>query len=61
MKYLKNINDIFEKNEIEEIDNFTARYYDLFDDEEEPANEKDLINFNERNKKIQMFEEYIKK
>lgn len=44
-----------------EIDNFTARYYDLFDDEEEPANEKDLINFNERNKKIQMFEDFVKK
>jgi hypothetical protein len=47
-----------EKNENVDTDNFTARYYDDFDDEEEKANELDLQEFNPKNRKIQMFEEY---
>lgn len=50
-----------EFNENVDVDNFTARYYDNFDDEEEPANETDLINFDSGNKKIQMFEDFVKK
>jgi hypothetical protein len=42
----------------EEIDNFTARYYDDFDDEEEKANEYDLQEFNPKNRKIQLFEAF---
>lgn len=43
----------------EEIDNFTARYYDNYDDEEPAANEDDLQNFSPQNKKIQMYEKFI--
>jgi hypothetical protein len=56
MKITK-FNSIFE-DDSNEIDNFTARYYDNYDDEED-------INSYEENsiealKKIQMFEEFIK-
>lgn len=43
----------------EEIDNFTARYYDNYDDEEPAANEDDLQEFSPKNKKIQMYEKLI--
>lgn len=44
-------------NENIEIDNFTARYYDDFDDEEEPANEQDLLNITKENiRKVQLYE-----
>lgn len=46
-----------ETNENVEIDNFTARYYDNYDDEE-PNYEENSI---EALKKIQMFEDFIKK
>lgn len=56
--YKKNL-DFFRKNENVEIDNFTARYYDNYDDEE------DQNNYNENSiealKKIQMFEKDKKK
>lgn len=57
MKNLKNFIKFNESNE--EIDNFTARYYDNYDDEEEAANEDDLQEFSSQNKKIQMFEDFI--
>lgn len=50
-----------EFNENAEVDNFTARYYDNYDDEEDAANEKDLQDFSITNKKIQMFEDFVKK
>jgi hypothetical protein len=40
-----------------DIDNFTARYYDDYDDEEPTANEEDLNEFSPKNRKIQMYEE----
>ena len=46
---------------VEEIDNFTSRYYDNYDDEEPAANELELQEFNPKNKKIQMFEDFISK
>lgn len=49
----------FEQINEEEIDNFTARYYDNYDDEED-----NLDNYEENSmgylKKIQLFEEFIK-
>jgi hypothetical protein len=48
----------FDKNENVEIDNFTSRYYDNFDDEEPAANEDDLQNFSPTNKKIHLFEDF---
>ena len=40
-----------------DIDNFTARYYDNYDDEEEPSYEVNLQDIDENNiKKIQMYE-----
>jgi hypothetical protein len=41
-----------------EIDNFTARYYDNYDDEEDKNSYDE--NSVEALKKIQMFEEFIK-
>ena len=61
MKKLKSYDGFNPLKESEDIDNFTARYYDNFDDEEETANENDLINFDGRNKKIQMFEDFSDK
>lgn len=48
---------------IETIDNFTAQYYDNYDDEEEETDyEVDFQNNSEENlKKIQMFEDFIDK
>jgi hypothetical protein len=49
----------FEKdNENVEVDNYTSRYYDNFDDEEPAANEDDLQNFSPTNKKIHLFEDF---
>jgi hypothetical protein len=49
--------DIFMKEENEIIDNFTARYYDNYDDEEEPSYEVNIQDIEENNiKKIQMYE-----
>lgn len=49
--------DGFMKEENETIDNFTARYYDNYDDEEEPSYEVNLQDIEENNiKKIQMYE-----
>ena len=57
MKKLKSYDGFNPKNENIEIDNFTARYYDNFDDEEEPANEQDLLNITKENiRKIQLYE-----
>lgn len=50
--------DFEEENENVEIDNFTARYYDNYDDEEEPSYEENSID---ALKKIQMFEDFVKK
>ena len=44
-----------EENE-NKIDNFTAKYYDNYDDEEEPTYEYDETNL----KKIQLFEDFLK-
>lgn len=47
-------------NEIEEIDNFTARYYDNYDDED--SFEDDIYDENIENvKRIQLYENYISK
>lgn len=59
-KSTKNITSFANFNPMkEDIDNFTARYYDDYDDEEEKANEIDLQEFNQKNRKIQMFEGFI--
>jgi len=48
--------DVF-MNEDSEIDNFTARYYDNYDDEEEPSYEINMEDITSNNiKKIQMYE-----
>lgn len=57
-KNIKKFNNFKISNENNETDNFTARYYDDFDDEEEMANELDLQEFNPKNRKIQLFEEF---
>ena len=44
--------------ENENVDNFTSRYYDNYDDEEPAANEDDLQNFSSTNKKIHLFEDF---
>lgn len=54
-KKMKKIKDFVKENI--EIDNFTARYYDNYDDEEPAANEDDLNEFSPKNKKIQMYED----
>jgi len=55
MKNLKNF-----KQYNESIDNFTARYYDNYDDEEPPATESDLMNINKENiRKVQMYEDLL--
>ena len=46
------------ENENVEVDNFTSRYYDNYDDEEPAANEDDLQNFSSSNKKIHLFEDF---
>lgn len=47
-------------NEDSEIDNFTARYYDNYDDEEEPSYEVNMEDITTNNiKKIQMYEKNI--
>ena len=61
MKKIFNFKDFLVEN-IEgykaEVDNLTARYYDDFDDEEEPATESDLNDFNQKNiRKIQLYED----
>jgi len=49
--------DVFMKEENEIVDNFTARYYDNYDDEEEPSYEVNMQDIEENNiKKIQMYE-----
>jgi len=48
-------------NEDTEIDNFTSRYYDNFDDEDDPNFVVDFQNVAEKDlKRIQMFEKFIK-
>jgi hypothetical protein len=57
-KKLRNVEsfDMFMMEE-NDIDNFTARYYDNYDDEEEPSYEVNLQDIDENNiKKIQMYE-----
>lgn len=50
-----------EINEETEIDNFTSRYYDNFDDEDDPNFVVDFQNVAEKDlKRIQMFENFIK-
>lgn len=56
MKITK-FNSIFE-DESNEIDNFTARYYDNYDDEEDKNHYDE--NSIEALKKIQMFEDFLK-
>jgi hypothetical protein len=49
-------------DEIEEIDNFTARYYDNYDDEEDSFEDDNFDQNNiENNKRIQLYEKYISK
>lgn len=50
----------FEQINEEEIDNFTARYYDNYDDEEDNNLDNYEENTMEYLKKIQLFEEFIK-
>jgi len=50
--------DEYDEDIDENVDNFTARYYDDFDDEEEAANELELQEFNPKNRKIQLFEDF---
>jgi hypothetical protein len=58
LKRVTSFEDFQSKNESAEIDNLTARYYDDFDDEEEPATESDLNDFNHKNiRKIQLYED----
>ena len=50
-------------NEEEEIDNFTAQFYDNFDDEEDKDQkyQVDLQNFEENNlTKIKLYEDFIR-
>lgn len=57
MKHLKKF------NESEEIDNFTAQFYDNFDDEEDKDQKYkiDLQNFEENNlSKIRLYEDFIR-
>lgn len=57
MKKIQSYDGFNPKNENIEVDNFTARYYDNFDDEEEPANEQDLMNITKENiRKVQLYE-----
>ena len=58
-----NEDDDVQNESIETIDNFTAQYYDNYDDEEEETDyEVDFQNNSEENlKKIQMFEDFIDK
>lgn len=61
LKRVTSFEDFQHKNESSEIDNLTARYYDDFDDEEEPATESDLNNFDQKNiRKIQLYEDKYK-
>ena len=49
-------------DEIEEIDNFTARYYDNYDDEEDSFEDDNFDQNNIENiKRIQLYEKYISK
>lgn len=48
-----------EENENVDVDNFTARYYDNYDDEEDTTSYEE--NSTEALKKIQMFEDFVKK
>lgn len=49
-------------DEIEEIDNFTARYYDNYDDEEDSFEDDNFDQNNIENiKRIQLYEKYIPK
>jgi len=58
LKRVTSFEDFQSKNESVEVDNLTARYYDDFDDEEEPATESDLNDFNQKNiRKIQLYED----
>jgi len=52
----------FDKNESkEEIDNFTSRYYDNYDDEDDNSYEEDLQNYAEKStRKIQLYEKFKK-
>jgi hypothetical protein len=62
LKRVTSFEDFQSKNESVEVDNLTARYYDDFDDEEEPATESDLNDFNQKNiRKIQLYEDKEKK
>lgn len=57
MKHLKKF------NESEEIDNFTAQFYDNFDDEEDKDQKYqiDLQNFEENNlTKIKLYEDFLR-
>lgn len=48
-------------DEIEEIDNFTARYYDNYDDEEDSFEDDNFDQNNIENiKRIQLYEKYKK-
>ena len=50
-----------EANENIEVDNFTSRYYDNFDDEDDPNFIIDFQNVAEKDlKRIQMFEQFLK-
>lgn len=55
--YKKNLEN-FRKNENIEIDNFTARYYDNYDDDEDEDENQYEENSIDALKKIQMFEEF---
>ena len=60
LKRVTSFDDFQPKNESSDVDNLTARYYDDFDDEEEPATESDLNNFDQKNiRKIQLYENNI--
>ena len=61
MKKIKSFKNFSPSNESkEEIDNFTARYYDNYDDEEDPNIDNYEVNSTEYLKKIQLFEDFIK-
>jgi hypothetical protein len=57
------MNHLKKFNESEEIDNFTAQFYDNFDDEEDKDQKYqiDLQNFEENNlTKIKLYEDFLR-